>query len=153
MGQMCHICTYFCALYSGPTYPHHINTRGEKDFQHACSGIKHLMLQGVIGDTFNYRSKGAAVIDDPEAQIPVDANVYPVFPDFTYEIANYFSSPRYNMAHQITHAVISARRAAHLASASRPGSVVAQRRRLLENAIPAAYGMSAAARNFQSVSA
>jgi hypothetical protein len=108
-----------------------------------------LVLQGVIGDTFNYRSKGAAVIDEPLAKLPADANVYPVYPDFTYEITNYFSNPRYTMSHEVTHAVISARRAAHLALMPRTGII--QRRHLLAQVVPAFYGMSAAARSFPAV--
>lgn len=105
-------------------------------------------LQGVIGDTFNYHANGAAVIDDPIGKLPSDSAVYPVFPDFTYEIANYFSSPRYTMSHQITHAIISARRAAHMATEGR--TAVAQRRRLIER--PLASGMSTAARCFTTAS-
>lgn len=104
----------------------------------------------MIGDTYNYRSKGAAIIDDPLAKLPAGSDVYPVFPDFTYEIADYFSSPRYTMSHQITHAVISARRAVHLATLSRTN--VAQRRLLSEES-PASYGMSAGARSFTSIPA
>lgn len=102
-------------------------------------------VQGVIGDTYNYRAKGAAVKDDPINKLPADSAVYPVFPDFTYEIANYFSSPRYTMAHQITHAIITARRAAHMSTVSR--TTMAERRRLIEaDALPS--GMSTAARCF-----
>lgn len=101
-------------------------------------------LQGVIGDTYNFRSKDAAVNDDPISQLPADSGVYPVFPDFTYEIANYFSSPRYSMAHHITHAIISTRRAAHLAATGQP-AMVAERRRLSEGTVS---GMFSTARSF-----
>jgi hypothetical protein len=102
----------------------------------------------VIGDTYNYRSKGAAVNDDPLGSLPVDAGVYPVFPDFTYEITNYFSSPRFTMSHQIVHAIISARRIAH--GATQGLNPTAERRRLIESAVPA--GMSIAARCFSAAS-
>eukprot|EP00884_Botryococcus_braunii_P006892 jgi/Botrbrau1/16203/Bobra.160_1s0004.1 len=101
-------------------------------------------LQGVIGDTYNFRSKDAAVNDDPLSQLPADSGVYPVFPDFTYEIANYFSSPRYTIAHHITHAVIAARRAAHLATAGQT-EMKAERRRLSEGT---PFGMFSSARSF-----
>lgn len=102
------------------------------------------MLQGIIGDTYNFRSKDAAVADDPVSQLPADSGIYPVFPDFTYEIANYFSSPRYTMAHHITHAIISTRRAAHLAATGQP-TMMAERRRLSEGP---AFGMFSTARSF-----
>jgi hypothetical protein len=103
-----------------------------------------LALQGVIGDTYNFRSKDAAVSDDPIRQLPADSGVYPVFPDFSYEIANYFSSPRYTMAHHITHAIISARRAAHVAATGQV-SMLKERRRLSEGST---FGMFSTARSF-----
>lgn len=103
-----------------------------------------ILPQGVIGDTYNFRSKDAGVNDDPVGQLPTDAGVYPVFPDFSYEVANYFSTPRYHMAHHITHAIISARRAAHLAATGQL-LMKAERRRLSETSVS---GMFSTARSF-----
>lgn len=73
----------------------------------------HACMQGVIGDTFHASASTAGVIDDPLRPAPLSASqaVYPVYPDFAYEIPDYFSAPRYTIPSTVTQAVISARRA------------------------------------------
>jgi hypothetical protein len=108
-------------------------------------------LQGVIGDTYNFFSKDAAVKDnDPLVKVPTDAEpIYPVFPDFAYEIPAYFSSPRYTISHQIMHGIISARRSAK-PTAGRT-AMADRRRRLIEDGTTYPIGLTAGARCFAAI--
>jgi hypothetical protein len=106
-------------------------------------------LQGVIGDTYNFFSKDAAVKDnDPLLKVAEDSEpIHPVFPDFAYEITGRFSSPRYTISHQIMHGIISARCAAK-SEGDRPAMVENRRRRLIADGTADRIGLTAAARSF-----
>lgn len=67
------------------------------------------------------------------AKIEANAQIYPVYPDLTYELASYFSAPRYTVFQEVTHAVISARRAANAVPVQHPSVVAAAQRRLLRS--------------------
>jgi hypothetical protein len=80
------------------------------------------MAQGVIGDTFHYKSDKmeASSLDSPvkdAAVAPYTEVVYPVFPDSAYELPTLFDTPRFAFPASFIHDIIVSRKnvALHIA--------------------------------------
>jgi hypothetical protein len=82
------------------------------------------------------------VNDDPLGKLPEGATIYPVFPDFAYEVKGYFSDQVFVVPREVTHAIISSRRAGlqgepadRPAAASKAAQLVESTRRLLSSKV------------------
>eukprot|EP00884_Botryococcus_braunii_P010192 jgi/Botrbrau1/19174/Bobra.0077s0083.1 len=73
-------------------------------------------IQGIIGDTYHYKPRDTAGTADTNLyDAPVTSfvnDVYPVFPEFSYELQSFDSPPRYSFTHHFVHHLIKMRKEA-----------------------------------------